>query len=307
MPARAAAIDGVVLLDKPKDLTSNAALQRVRRLYGRPKAGHTGTLDPLATGLLPICLGQATKFSEALLGADKHYETTVRLGFYSSTGDAEGKLEPVADPRFDDALLERALRELTGRIEQVPPMHSALKVDGQPLYRSARKGETVERRVWTVEIRELRLVSRVADRLQLAVTCSKGTYIRVLAEDLGRKLGCGGYVLELRRTHIGSFSIESAVTLPRLEALEPGQRNVLVLPVDALLDPLPRVDLDAEAAQRLSRGQSTKVSGSTPGRVRLYGRDGYFLGVGEADAEGIVVPRRLLAAVQNVVSPQGKL
>ncbi len=295
LPRAAAAVDGVLLLDKPKGMTSNAALQRVRALYGRPKAGHTGTLDPLATGLLPICLGEATKFSSALLGADKSYQATFQLGFRSSTGDADGHLEPATGPAFTDQQLQAALAELTGSIEQTPPMYSAVKVHGKPLYRYARGGSTVERRARTVHIRRLDLVERQPDGLRLTVTCSKGTYIRVLAEQLGAKLGCGAYVLALRRTAVGRISIEEAVPLPELESLDIADRRELLLPVDALLYTLPRLELSAELGTRVLRGLAVTGLAATEGPVRLYGPEGRFLGLGQADGSGTVAPKRLVA------------
>jgi len=291
-----AGVDGVLLLDKPTGITSNTALQRVRPLYGRPKAGHTGTLDPLATGLLPICLGEATKFSSALLDADKSYEATLRLGYRSSTGDAEGRIEAVAPPVFTAVELDAALRALTGRLEQTPPMYSAVKIRGQPLYRQARRGISVERQPRWVEVRDLTLVEQEAQTLKLAVTCSKGTYIRVLAEDLGAKLGCGAYLAALRRVAIGRFRIADSIPLFTLEAMELAERNKLLLPVDALLYMLPRLELNAEAALRMRRGMAADVpAGITPGPARLYAADGRFLGVGQIDASGKLLPRRLLA------------
>ncbi len=182
---------GVLLLDKPAGISSNAALQRVRRAYGWPKAGHTGTLDPLATGLLPICMGEATKFSHSLLDADKSYEACIRLGFLSSTGDAEGVIEPIATPDFTAMRLHAVLKSFVGAIEQVPPMHSALKKDGKALYTYARAGEIVERKPRNIVIKDLHLINKTEDSLTISVDCSKGTYIRVLAEDIGKALGCG--------------------------------------------------------------------------------------------------------------------
>lgn len=291
-----AGVEGVLLLDKPTGITSNAALQRVRFLYGRPKAGHTGTLDPLATGLLPICLGEATKFSSALLDADKSYEATLRLGCRSSTGDAAGRIEAVAPPAFTAVKLNAALKALTGRLEQTPPMHSAVKVRGQPLYRQARRGISVERQPRWVEVRDLALVEQEAQTLKLAVTCSKGTYIRVLAEDLGAKLGCGAYLAGLRRVAIGRFRIADSVPLSTLEAMEPAERIRLLLPVDALLYTLARLELNAEVELRIRRGMAAAVPADTaPGAVRLYAAGGRFLGVGEIDASGKLLPKRLLA------------
>ncbi|MGH2403591.1 MAG: tRNA pseudouridine(55) synthase TruB [bacterium] len=296
MSRAAAGVDGVVLLDKPAGMTSNGALQRVRTLYGRPKGGHTGTLDPLATGLLPICLGEATKFAASLLNEDKSYEAAFRLGYRSSTGDAEGKLELVAAPDFNDWQLHSALKALTGKIEQTPPMYSAVKVGGRPLYRHARQGRTVERPARSVHIRRLDLLERQAEELRLVVICSKGTYIRVLAEELGARLGCGAYLGALRRTAIGRFAVEDAVALPALEAMDMVGRTAVLLPVDALLYALPRLELSADAGSRVLRGlPAGGLEGFYEGLVRLYAPSGRFLGVGEADGKGKVTPKRLVA------------
>lgn len=301
MAARRARTDlhGVLLLDKPSGLASNTALQRVRHLYGRPKAGHTGTLDPLASGLLPICFGEATKFGSILLDGDKGYEASVRLGFESSTGDAEGELTAVAPPTFSDAQLGHALQQLTGSVSQIPPMYSALKVAGTPLYRLARQGRDVERAPRSVRVHELRLLERTADSLRLAVTCSKGTYVRVLAEDLGRLLGCGGYLTELRRMAIGSFTIDQAIALVRLEALTAPEREAILLPVDTLLLDLPRIDLSADSANRVISGRAAAAAVERHGPARLYDSSGRFLGLGEAMAEGTVVPKRMLSVAHE--------
>jgi tRNA pseudouridine55 synthase len=296
-------LSGVLLLDKPVGLTSNAALQRVRALYGGPKAGHTGTLDPLASGLLPVCFGEATKFSSALLDSSKRYEATLRLGFESSTGDAEGDLKALAEPSFDDVELIRALRQLTGHIQQRPPMYSAVKFEGRPLYRYAREGRVVERRERSVEIQQLDVLHRRADTLRLSVVCSKGTYIRVLAEDLGRLLGCGAYVVELRRTDIGPFSVEDAVPLCVLERgeLSSAQRESLLLPVDSMLCGLPRIDLTPDASRRVVGGlPAVAAPTQTSGLVRLYVAGGKFIGLGEAAPDGTVVPKRLVASGRHV-------
>jgi tRNA pseudouridine55 synthase len=296
MRRTAAGVDGVLLLDKPGGISSNTALQRVRTLYGHPKGGHTGTLDPLATGLLPICLGEATKFAGSLLEEDKSYEATLRLGFRSSTGDAEGTLVRVAAPEFGEAQLLAALKSLTGSIEQTPPMYSAVKVRGQPLYRHAREGREVERLARSVHVRRLELLERAGEELRLAVSCSKGTYVRVLAEDLGARLGCGAYLSALRRTAIGHFAVAQAVSLPELEGMDAAQRRARLLPVDALLSALPRLELSAEAGSRVQRGlPAVGLDRSSEGPVRLYAPSGRFLGLGEADGKGGVTPKRLIA------------
>jgi tRNA pseudouridine55 synthase len=294
-------LNGVLLLDKPPGLASNTALQHVRHLYGRPKAGHTGTLDPLASGLLPICFGEATKFGSALLAGDKRYDATVRLGYQSSTGDAEGELTAVAPPKFSDAELEAALNTLTGSIWQIPPMYSALKVEGAPLYRLARQGREIERAPRAVRIHHLRLLERTPDTLQLSVGCSKGTYIRVLAEDLGRLLGCGGYLTALRRTAIGSFTLDQSIALATLEAMTPSEREDALLAVDTLVLDLPRIDLSPEAANRVINGLAVAGAPERCGPARLYDAAGRFLGLGEVSTEGTIVPKRMVAMAQETV------
>src|SRR3989339_1301079 len=236
-------LDGVLLFDKPLELSSNVALQKVRRLFQAEKAGHTGTLDPLATGLLPICFGEATKFSFALLDADKTYRATLRLGQTTTTGDAEGEIvteHPVAIGQSDiDAVLAR----FRGNIQQLPPMHSALKHQGKPLYEYIRKGQTIERELRNVVIHELVLERFDANELDISVRCSKGTYVRTLAEDIGLALGCGGHLTGLRRTTIARFSLDNAYSLPQLEAMTSAERDACMLPLDCMLLDLPRLDL----------------------------------------------------------------
>jgi tRNA pseudouridine55 synthase len=286
---------GVLLLDKPAGISSNVALQRVRRLYAWSKAGHTGTLDPLATGLLPICLGEATKFSHSLLDADKTYEASIRLGFVSTTGDAEGILEPRARPEFTTAQLQQVLDAFMGRIDQVPPMHSAIKKDGKPLYRYARAGETVARLPRKVIINSLQYIDIKQDVLTILVACSKGTYIRVLAEDIGKALGCGGYLLSLRRTGIRDLALQDAIGLEQLGEMDDASRVARLLPVDRLVDVLPAVCLSQEAGQRLINGLAISASNTVTGLVRLYDSTGAFLGVGESGLDGVLVPKRLVS------------
>jgi tRNA pseudouridine55 synthase len=288
-------VDGVLLLDKPPGMTSNAALQAARRLFSAAKAGHTGTLDPLATGLLPLCFGEATKFSADLLDADKTYEAEIRFGVTTDTGDAEGEVLERCAPGFSPQDLEAALARFRGRITQVPPMYSALKRDGQPLYKLARQGVTVEREAREVEIGELALLDRSGDGCRLRVTCSKGTYIRTLAEDLGRVLGCGAHLAALRRTAVGGVSIAQAVTLDALGAWPEDERGRRLMPVDALLQGLPDVALDEPQSRRFAHGNPVAVAGSVRGKCRVYAQ-GRLLGVGEVDPSGIVHPRRLVAS-----------
>lgn len=291
-------IDGVLLLDKPSGLTSNAALQRVRRLLGRIKAGHTGTLDPLATGLLPICLGEATKFSHSLLDADKTYEAVIRLGFVSSTGDAEGAIEEAGMPDFDDEELQKVVRVFTGPILQRPPMHSALKKDGKPLYAYARAGIEVDRDLRNVLIKKLEVIQYKPNYLSIRVVCSKGTYIRVLAQDMGDALDCGGYLTALRRTRIADLDITAAVGLDDLEKSGPVVAANRVLPVDLLVSAYPALRLDSSEAKRIGTGLEVRpaVAVVPQGPVRLYGPTGTFLGVGEVRSGGIVAPKRMLAS-----------
>jgi len=290
-------IHGVLLLDKPSGPTSNAALQRVRRLFARNKAGHTGTLDPLATGLLPICLGEATKFSHSLLDADKTYEAVIRLGFVSSTGDAEGEIRQDGIPELDEQKLHEVVRAFAGPILQRPPMHSALKKDGRPLYAYARAGIEVDRNLRRVLINKLEIIDLKKNYLFIRVTCSKGTYIRVLAQDMGEALGCGGYLSALRRTRIGDLNVAEAIGLDDLEKCGPLVAATRVLPVDLLVSGYPALRLDSVEAKRVSTGLEVRpaVEAVQAGPVRLYGPTGTFLGVGEGRSGGIVAPKRMLA------------
>jgi tRNA pseudouridine55 synthase len=286
---------GVLLLDKPSGLSSNVALQRVRRLYGWAKAGHTGTLDPLATGLLPICLGEATKFAHSLLDADKSYLASIRLGFMSSTGDAEGLLEPYAKPEFTASQLQQVLESFIGPIDQIPPMHSAIKKEGKPLYSYARAGETVVRQPRKILIKSLQLFDHKDNVLTVLVDCSKGTYIRVLAEDIGKALGCGGYLLALRRTGIRDLAVRDAIGLDQLGEMDEPSRVARLLPVDRLVDVLPAVCLSQEAGQRLINGLAVSGTNTATGLVRLYDSTGAFLGVGESRIDGVLISKRLVS------------
>lgn len=289
-------IHGVLLLDKPLGLSSNVAVQRVRRLFERAKAGHTGTLDPLASGLLPICLGEATKFSHTLLDADKAYEAVIRFGFVSSTGDAEGEIRRLREPTFGASDLERVLAAFTGPISQVPPMHSALKKDGRPLYEFARAGEEVERKPRNVIIKRLQLIEKKEETISISILCSKGTYIRVLAQDMGQALGSGGYLAGLRRTGVGSMSVGDAISLETLEGLTPEERRQLLLPTDCLLGGLPAIHLDQDASKGVRNGLEVEANaGPHCGLVRLYGPTGGFLGLGNLGTDGRVAPKRMLS------------
>ena len=291
-------VDGVLLLDKPHGMTSNTALQKARRLFSAAKAGHTGTLDPMATGLLPLCFGEATKFSADLLDADKTYEAELCFGVTTATGDAEGEVLERRAAQFSRADLDRALENFRGRIVQIPPMYSALKRDGQPLYKLARQGITVEREAREIDIVELALLDLSEDfgACRLRVRCSKGTYIRTLAEDIGRVLGCGAHLTALRRTAVGNLAEERTVTLDALEALPEEARQAWLLPVDTLLQGEPKLVLDDEQRLRFSHGNPVSVNSTLRGRCRVYSSDGALLGVGHVDITGAVHPRRLVAA-----------
>ncbi|MGO4302494.1 tRNA pseudouridine(55) synthase TruB [Cupriavidus sp. RAF12] len=252
-------VHGVLLLDKPLGLSSNDALVRAKRLLRANKAGHTGTLDPLATGLLPLCFGEATKFSQDLLDADKTYEAAVRLGATTTTGDAEGEIVTERPVTCDRAALDVAIARFTGVIEQVPPMYSALKKDGRPLYEYARAGQTVERAARTVTIHALTLLDvalqDASPGFTMRVTCSKGTYIRTLAEDIGEALGCGAHLVALRRTAVGDLTLAGAVTLEQIDQQADEARPAMLAPVDALLQRCPPVHLDDAAMGRFLQGQ----------------------------------------------------
>jgi len=288
------AVEGVVLLDKAAGMSSNAALQVVRRLFGGVKGGHTGTLDPLATGLLPICLGAATKFAGALLETDKTYEAVVGLGLATTTGDAEG--EPLFRGPVEGCLehVGETLAALTGEIEQLPPMFSAVKHRGRALYRYARAGQSVERRPRRVTVHALDLVAVHGDEISIRVHCSKGTYVRSLAHDIGERLGCGAHVLALRRTRIGALAIDQAVGLEALAALADVDRGKWLLPTDILLSELPAVILDRARADAVLQGRSV-VPGEPlrAGSVRLYAEGGLFLGLGARGEQGLLCPKRM--------------
>lgn len=285
-------VDGVLLLDKPRGLSSNAALQRAKRLFRAAKAGHTGTLDPLATGLLPVCFGETTKFAGMLLDADKTYLATLRLGATTTTGDAEGEIvreRPVAAAQAD---MEEALRRFVGRIAQVPPRHSALKREGRSYYDYARRGIEIERFPRQVEIVDIALLGWRPPEADISVRCGKGTYVRTLAEDVGEALGCGAHLSALSRTAAGALTLANAVTLDALEARTERERDALLLPVDALVARLERVDLGAADARRLGCGQALACAREA-GVVRVYAANA-FAGVAEI-REGVMRARRMLA------------
>jgi tRNA pseudouridine55 synthase len=289
-------LDGLVLLDKPAGITSNAALQRTKRAFNAAKAGHTGTLDPLATGLLPICLGEATKFSALLLDADKTYLADIQFGIATSTGDAEGEVIERGDTSaLTPSAIEDMVRGLSGTMEQVPPMFSALKHKGQALYKYARAGETIERASRTVTIHEIATIAVGPDWVRVRLRVSKGTYVRSVAEEAGRRMGCGAHLSALRREATGGMHIDAAVGLDALERMDPAERAALIKPVDLLVVALPRVDLGAEDALALQQGRQVGAPPETPeGLLRLYGRGTGFLGVGALAPGRRIAPRRLL-------------
>jgi len=288
-------VDGVLLLDKPSGITSNLALQQARRLLAAAKAGHTGTLDPLASGLLPLTFGEATKFSSDLLDASKTYEAEVALGVTTDTGDAEGKVTATAEVAVSTPDIETTLQRLSGAIEQIPPMFSALKRDGRPLYAYARAGEEVARPARSVVVHRLELRAHEGTRLHLVIDCSKGTYVRVLAQDIGAQLGCGAHLAGLRRTRVGDLTLAGSTTLEELAALAPEARCRLLLPLDTLIGCLPRVELDAGLADRFSHGQRLPLGPGNPcGRVRVIGPSSRLLGVARIDEHGLLAPHRLV-------------
>ncbi len=291
-------VNGILLLDKPLGISSNRALQRAKGIFRAQKAGHTGSLDVLATGLLPICFGEATKFSAYLLDADKRYLTRCQLGVTTTSGDAEGEiLQQRPIPVIDEKSLSRLESDFTGPIEQIPPMYSALKHKGQPLYKLARKGKTIERKSRLIEIYQLQLQKFGDDCLELNTHCSKGTYIRTLVEDIGEKLGCGAFVTRLRREAAGQFDLKDALTLEQLEVLrDQGDKHLdgILLPVDTLLLHLTALTMTEDMVFSLTRGQCVySKEAPSDGLVRLYDPQEQFLGIGEINADGLIKPKRM--------------
>ena len=287
---------GLLLLDKPAGFSSTQALARAKRLLAARKAGHTGTLDPFATGLLPLVFGEATKFSRFLIDADKSYLATLRLGMESSTGDTEGEIVARREVRADDAQVEAVLARFRGAQRQTPPMHSAVRIDGRRLYEHARAGREIERAARDVEVTHLAACGREGDELRIAVTCSKGTYIRTLAADIGRALGCGAYLTALRRTAVAGFTLAEAVTLERLEAAGVEGARGFLRPLEVLVEGLPRWDSPADEAGRFAHGQEIACGEASPGaEIALFGPGGRFVGVGRCEQPGRLAPLRLLA------------
>jgi len=298
-------VHGVLLLDKPVGMSSTQALAKAKWLLNAQKAGHTGTLDPFATGLLPLCFGEATKFAQDLLDADKTYETTVHLGVMTSTGDTEGEVLETKPVDVTLTQIESVLETFRGPISQVPPMHSALKRDGRPLYEYARAGITLEREARSVTIHKIELLAYDAPKLRLRVACSKGTYIRVLGEDIGAALGCGAFLSALRRTEIGTLDLSSAVTLDQLAGHPDAQRNSCLQPVDSLLSSFPALDLDDALANRFRQGQRISLDRAgiaapcESGRVRVYQVPDRLLGTAMLMDGDILAPERLLADIAS--------
>lgn len=291
-------VDGVLLLDKPAGMSSNHALQKAKWLLAALKAGHTGTLDPMATGLLPLTFGEATKFSADLLDADKAYEATLQLGVTTTTGDAEGEVLEQREAAVSGEDFALAAAAFVGEIDQIPPMHSALKRDGKPLYELARQGVEVERAARRITIRSIEVLAFDAAQQQarIAVACSKGTYIRVLAEDIGERLGCGAHLVALRRTRAGALDLDCAVTIAELEAENLEARRAQLARPDALLASLPAVEIDAELAARLRQGQRLAIASPERGRVRVYGPQQELLGTALVNERGVLAPERLIAS-----------
>lgn len=297
-------VSGILLLDKPIGISSNAALQKVKYLYSARKAGHTGSLDLLATGMLPICFGEATKISQFLLDADKRYFVVAKLGEITSTGDAEGEIiSKNSVPDLTNQLLEDVLNKFRGTLQQVPSMFSALKYQGKPLYELARQGITIERTARTIQITEIVFLNKTETTLTLEVACSKGTYIRTLIEDIGQALGCGAHVIELRRLSVAGYNNQSMLSLEQLEAIKKQDGDSfavldeLLLPISSALQHMPMLIVSEATAYYLKRGQAIVVpkAPSEKGMIALFQHDqNHFFGMGEILEDGRLAPRRLI-------------
>lgn len=304
-------VNGVILLDKPTGISSNDALQKVKRIYFAEKAGHTGALDPLATGMLPICLGEATKFSQFLLDSDKKYRVIARLGERTNTSDSDGEVVEVRPVNVDADKLQACIDSFRGETEQVPSMFSALKYQGRPLYEYAREGIEVPREARKITVYAIELLRFENHEVEMEVHCSKGTYIRTIVDDLGEMLGCGAHVTYLRRTAVARYPYENMVTLEQLnELLEQAHRDgvapkelldPLLLPMDTAVQELPEVNLVPQLADMIQHGQAVQVFGvQTEGMVRLTSGDNkLFLGVGEMDDDGKIAPKRLVVYAEE--------
>lgn len=297
-------VNGVLLLDKPLGFSSNQALQKVKWLYQAAKAGHTGTLDPLATGLLPICFGEATKFSHYLLDANKSYHATIQLGATTSTGDTEGEVLSRIAVNVSSAQLQQAIKQFIGNISQIPPMYSALKFEGKALYEYAREGLDIARVARDVTIFDIQLMRFEVDIVEINVTCSKGTYIRTLAEDIGAFLGCGAHLCGLRRTASAAYQLQHAVTIEQLEAMNIRDKDAQLLAVDSSLQNMPAIHVDADSSFYLMQGKSIWLTSAATKHIypaqdfRLYDASGKFLGVGKQLDDGKIAPKRLVNLVQ---------
>ncbi|HNU66414.1 MAG TPA: tRNA pseudouridine(55) synthase TruB [Methylotenera sp.] len=288
-------INGILLLDKPHGFSSNQALQKVKWLLSAAKAGHTGTLDPLATGLLPLCFGEATKFAHYLTDADKTYVATLKLGVTTNTGDAEGAVLSTQPVNATQAQFEAACRLFVGEISQTPPMYSALKFEGKAMYEYARAGVEIARQPRAVMIHQIIVHSFAGDVAEITVTCSKGTYIRTLAEDIGNALGCGAHLIGLRRTATANYHIHQSVTLSQFEATPAEARIALLMPADSAVQHLAAITLDADSTFYLQQGQAVWKSDVVPtGLLRLYDEQQQFLGLGEQQSDGKIAPKRLI-------------
>jgi len=293
-------INGILLLDKPLGFSSNQALQKIKWLLKAAKAGHTGTLDPLATGLLPLCFGEATKFAHYLTDADKTYVATIKLGITTSTGDAEGAVLSTLPVNVNQADFVKASQQFIGEISQVPPMYSALKFEGKALYEYARAGVEIERQSRLVTIHSIKIHSFSGDVAVITVTCSKGTYIRTLAEDIGKQLGCGAHLIGLRRIATANYDISQAITIEQFEAMSDEQRLAVLAPADSAVLHLPAITLDDDSVFYLLQGQAVWRSGAIPaGLLRLYSEQQVFLGLGELQPEGKIAPKRLMQQANN--------
>ncbi len=288
-------INGILLLDKPKGLSSNQALQKTKHIYQAAKAGHTGTLDPMATGVLPVCFGEATKFSQYLTDADKAYQATLKLGVTTTTGDAEGEVLQTRVIDCDAHSFANVCTNFVGKIAQTPPMYSALKFEGKPLYEYARAGIEIERKARQIHIHSIEIDSFVNDIAQITVHCSKGTYIRTLAEDIGEQLGCGSHLIGLRRTVSGPFSLEQSLTIEQLASMNEEQKAGYLLPVDQTVTRLPAITLTQPMVDKIRLGQTIKIEhGLEAELIKLYDEEQHFIGLGTPKHGGAIKPKRLI-------------
>ena len=293
-------IDGLLLIDKSHGLSSNQIVSKIKFLFTPKKVGHTGTLDPMATGLLPICLGEATKFSSYLLNADKTYEALIQLGYKSSTGDSEGKIIKQDIKNLPSLnLVKKVLQKFKGQIYQTPPMYSALKHKGKPLYLYAREGLEIKRTKRKIMIHSIEVLDFYEDKLKLKIECSKGTYIRTLAEDIGAKLNVGAYLLELERISIGHLNLEKAIKIEEIEKLKDENKPEILLPMDTLLNSFKKMKLKIKEENALRDGKIIKKTKSLSGYYRLYGKGNKFIGLGEVDEIENLKVKRLISQAKK--------